>query len=96
MVMETCRECRIYNSEDEFFENTSDVNVLATKLNAICQTRKVSKCAVAAAAHMEPFAYNDRMIAYACMKCGMYVKGIEFFFDGNGCVRRVSPFILTL
>ncbi len=89
-IMEPYRACKTYNTIDEYFKDDGlGLSSLADRLNEVCKKRKISRCAVAAAAHMEPFAYDDMSIFYAYRTCGMFVDGIEFQFDENGCVRKV-------
>ena len=88
---------RINRTEEDYFETSClEMDYLASRLNAVCQKRKVSREAVLAASQVEPFAYNDRTLDFAYMRHGMYVTGVEFVFSDKGCVLYVRTFNLTL
>lgn len=87
---------KVCDAQDANFENTYDLVLLASRLETVCLSRKISRCAVTGAMHMKPFAYDDRSIAYALIKQDFFADGIEFEFDSNGCVIKVRPFHVEL
>ena len=92
VAMESFTVCSEYSSIDEYFERSMAIYELARQLNEICHKRRISRCAVAAAAHIQPFAYNERSVSYVYVKHGCYVSGIEFQFNGHNFVQGVVPF----
>ena len=95
-IMESHRAVKVCDTSEEFLVSSHDLVSLASRLEAVCLSRNISRCAVTSAVHMEPFAYDDRSIAYALIKQGFLVDGIEFEFDHKGCVAKVRPFHVEL
>lgn len=84
-------------SREEFFKNdTLDVDSLASQLDSICQKRKISRAAVLSSVRLELFFNGKDCIAFALKKCGFYVDGILFHFDGKEYVQRVRTFSAVL
>ena len=96
-IMAPYRVCKVYDSPEDFYaESPEELFSLAARLDAVCKKRKISRCAVSAAAHAKPFSYDDSSYVYAVRRCGFVVKCIEFEFDSRGCVQRVSTCNLVL
>ena len=95
-IVESNCSVKVCDSSEDFYANTYDLVSLASRLETICISRNISRSAVSGAMHMKPFAYDDKSIAYALVKQGFFVDGIEFEFDCKGRVIKVRPFHVVL
>lgn len=97
MVLEPYCERVFSRTEKNYFEgDVLEMSSLASQLDAICQKRKISRAAVLASVNVEPFSNGKDCIAFALKKCGFYVDGVMFQFDGKAYVQRVRPFSAEL
>ena len=92
-ILSSYTKDRINRTEEDFFEtNCLEMYSLSLRLDAICQTRKISRAAVLSSAKVEPFCNDKDCIVLLFKKCGFYVDGVMFKFDGKEYVQRVRRF----
>ncbi len=90
-------ESTISRTREDFFKvNSLEMYSLASRLDVICKKRKVSRAAVLSSVRVNPFCNDNECVVYVLKRCGFYVEGVMFQFDGKSYVQNVRIFDATL
>lgn len=70
----------------------NEISSLASKLDAFCKGRKITRSAVLNAVGGRPILNDDDYLVYVFRKYSCSIVGIMFEFNGGACVERVRIF----